>query len=324
MRSRRALLFLALTAGSVIAAVAYVAQASLGVDRSAPPATVAPGEGSRVVFRSRDGADPESNGRTAMVALARPGGPRRTLGRRCERSYFTREHGICLAPRGDFVLSYVAELLDARGQPRHELRLRGFPSRARISADGRLGTVTTFVNGHSYAAEGAFSTRTVVIDMRRGVQLLELEELTVLRDGRRIRGEDFNFWGVTFARDSNRFYATLATGGSTYLIQGDVRARTATVLHENVECPSLAPDGTRIAYKKLVGDSGEWRLHVLDLRTMAETPVAETRSVDDQVEWLDDRRLLYGHEGDVWTAAADGGGAPRVFLRHADSPAVVR
>ena len=33
---------------------------------------------------------------------------------------------------------------------------------------------------------------------------------------------DVNFWGVTFARDSDRFYATMATGGKTYLIEGSV------------------------------------------------------------------------------------------------------
>jgi hypothetical protein len=64
-----------------------------------------------------------------------------------------------------------------------------------------------------------------------------------------------NFWGITFARDSDRFYATMATGGrvaeigangGTHLIEGSVAARTAKVIHDNVECPSLSPDGTRI------------------------------------------------------------------------------
>ena len=41
------------------------------------------------------------------------------------------------------------------------------------------------------------------------------------------RRADFNFWGVTFARDGNRFYATLGTGGKTYLVEGDVAARQA-------------------------------------------------------------------------------------------------
>ena len=42
--------------------------------------------------------------------------------------------------------------------------------------------------------------------------IANLEELAVFRDGARLEAPDFNFWGVTFAADSDRFYATLATG----------------------------------------------------------------------------------------------------------------
>jgi hypothetical protein len=57
-----------------------------------------------------------------------------------------------------------------------------------------------------------------------------------------------------------------------------------------------------------------WRLHVLDLASGRETALAETRSVDDQVEWLDDERIMYGLAGDVWVVPADGGGKPRVYI----------
>jgi hypothetical protein len=63
---------------------------------------------------------------------------------------------------------------------------------------------------------------------------------------------------------------------------------------------------------------------VLDLATGRETPLAETRSVDDQVEWLDDNRILYGLIKDVWVVRADGRGKPRIYVRDALSPAVVR
>ena len=323
-RSRRTLAFVALCAASLLAAVAFVASAALGGGADGGTATAAAGRPGEILFRSRDASDPKGNGRIASVPAARASGARRSTGRRCERAYYTRTRGLCLAPRGSFLLTYVAEILGTGPELRRTVRLSGFPSRARISPDGRLGAVTTFVQGHSYAAEGAFSTRTVLIDMERGAELAELEQFAVERDGERIRAEDVNFWGVTFAEDSNRFFATLATGGSTYLIEGDVAARTATVRHENVECPSLSPDGTRIAYKKLVERPGVWRLHVLDLATMRETPLAETRSVDDQVEWLDDGRVLYGTENDVWTVPADGGGKPSVLIPEADSPAVIR
>jgi len=101
-----------------------------------------------------------------------------------------------------------------------------------------------------------------------------------------------------------------------------------------VECPDLSPDGTRVAYKHpLPGPQRRWRLHVLDLRTMVDTALSEARSVDDQVEWLDDSRLLYGLQDEgppptldvnLWTVPADGSGTPAMFLAHAASPAIVR
>src|SRR5207244_621595 len=128
------------------------------------------------------------------------------------------------------------------------------------------------------------STQTTLIDMASGATLGDLEQFSIWRDGARFQAPDFNFWGVTFARDSNRFYATLGSGGRTYLIEGDLTAREATVLRENVECPSLSPDDSRLVFKKRVERSGPgpvvWRLHLLDLATMVETPLVETHSVD--------------------------------------------
>jgi dipeptidyl aminopeptidase/acylaminoacyl peptidase len=194
-----------------------------------------------------------------------------------------------------------------------------------VSPDGRYGSVTQFVAGHSYADVGGFSTTTTLIDLRTARKIGQLEDFAVTRDGRELTAKDVNFWGVTFARDHDRFYATLATGGKIYLVEGSVRARTMKTIHDGVECPSLSPDGTRIAYKKRVGAGGKrWRLYVLDLRTMRETPLAETRSVDDQAEWLDDAHVLYGLHESIWMVPADGGGRPLTYAPQADSPAVVR
>ena len=63
---------------------------------------------------------------------------------------------------------------------------------------------------------------------------------------------------------------------------------------------------------------------MLDLATMRETPLGEQRSVDDQAEWLDDGHVLYGVDGAVWEADADGTGEPQRFIARADSPAAVR
>ena len=70
---------------------------------------------------------------------------------------------------------------------------------------------------------------------------------------------------------------------------------------------------------------------VLDLETMQETPLAEKENVDDQVEWLDNERILY-HKLDynapllasVFVLPADGTGKPEVFIPNAISPVVVR
>jgi hypothetical protein len=75
-----------------------------------------------------------------------------------------------------------------------------------------------------------------------------------------------------------------------------------------------------------------WRLHILDLNTGHKAIVNETRSVDDQAEWLDNDHLLYGlprniagsASTDIWLARADGTGEPRMFLANASSPCVVR
>lgn len=61
-----------------------------------------------------------------------------------------------------------------------------------------------------------------------------------------------------------------------------------------------------------------------------EAVVAESRSVDDQIEWLNDPTVVYGmgRDGeavtDVWPAPADGSGEPRLLVPAAWSPAVVR
>jgi hypothetical protein len=264
-------------------------------------------------------------GQLAVAPLGATPGHRTFQPLSCDRVYFAAGRGICLQHSKTFPNGLTAKLFASDMRVTHQVGLTGIPSRARVSPDGRYGAVTAFVAGDSYAAAGSFSTRTTLIDLARGTKLGSLEQFTVTRNGRQVTAVDVNFWGVTFARDSDRFYATLATAGKTYLIQGSVSGRTAHVIHDNVECPSLSPDGKLLAYKKRTGpSSAPWHLTVLDLATMRETPLAETRSVDDQVEWLDGHTLLYGVDKALWAVPADGSGRPRRFLTAADSPAVIR
>jgi len=248
----------------------------------------------------------------------------------CERIHYAARNGICLMyDSADLAQLVTVTLFGSDFKPRHQLTTNGLISRARVSPDGRYAAFTVFVTGHSYM-DADMSTATILLDTATGANLGNLEEFETWKDGQLYQAPEFNFWGVTFAQDSNQFYATLQNRSTIYLVQGDVAARKLTVLRENVECPSLSPDGTRIAFKKRTS-TGLWQLTVLDLATMQEIPLAEKESIDDQVEWLDNERILY-HKLDydapllasVFVLPANGSGKPEVFIPNAISPVVVR
>jgi len=248
-------------------------------------------------------------------------GPAVLAGPTCARVAFGAGEGLCLDSLGT---SMSVNVLDRRLNVVHQIQLAGVPSRARISPDGRWGGVTSFVVGHAYAAPGTFSTATTIIDMRTGKAVADLEkDFTVTNGGKVADERNRNFWGLTFAADGDTFYATLASGAKTWLIKGSISKRRAQTIHENVECPSLSPDGTRIGYKKAISHNPtKWRFTVLDLATGKETPLSETRSVDDQLAWLDDGHLLYSDGDRTWVVSADGSGRPRVWMPGTDSPTV--
>jgi hypothetical protein len=306
-------------AATLAAAPAVSAGGDLGALRSQP----------HLVFRST--ALGQGYGQVAVVPLSAPGGPRAFTPASCERVYATAADAICLSADRGLVTTYKAQLLDTGWAPARDLPLTGLPSRARLSRDGSLVATTTFVFGDSYANPGQFSTRTVVT-RTDGEVVGDIEKFELVVNGKVITAADKNLWGVTFL-DDDRFYATAASGGKTWLVDGSLSQRRVTSVRGDVECPSLSPDRTRIAFKKH-GDlpPGKWRLAVYDLRSGQETVLSETRSVDDQVEWLDDATVIYGlprddqtsASSDVWAARADGTGEPKVLVSDAWSPAVVR
>ncbi|MFI6445273.1 TolB family protein [Kitasatospora sp. NPDC050543] len=302
-----------------------VAQPGGPLVTAGPLSLRAPPDGRLLVFRNL--AWGPHRDELASVPADRPEGPRTASGVPCLRFHAAAGTGICLqAERGALQDTYRAVVLDAG---LHELRhfpVAGIPTRSRVSPSGHLAAWTVFVSGDSYAGTD-FSTRTSIVDTRDWTRYDNLEEFSVVKDGHPYQSHDVNIWGVTFADDST-FYATLATGGQTYLVHGDLAARTLTTLHQNVECPSLSPDGNRIAYKKRVpGLSADapWRLYVLDLATMTETATAEQRSIDDQALWSDGDTLLYAVPGDfgadLWSTPADGSGEPHRLLDAALAPA---
>ncbi|TQJ87668.1 TolB-like translocation protein [Streptomyces sp. SLBN-31] len=336
LRNRILVLLAALAALGAVA-VASVLHASARADRRdrAQPGgpqvtsgTVTLTTPGRMVFRNLAWG-PHRDELTTVPATG-PSGPRTASGVKCLRFYAASGTGVCLqAVHGAVSDTYRAVVLDAHLKERARYDVPGIPSRARVSPTGHFAAWTAFVGGDSYAGTN-FSTRAAILDVRTGKLTPSLEAYRVVKDGHVYRAADLNFWGVTFASDDRTFYATMATQGRTYLVRGDLRTRTVTTLHTNVECPSLSPDDARIAFKKRVRGlprDAPWRLYVLDLRTMRETPLAEPRSVDDQAVWRDAHTLVYALPGDygadLYTIPADGTGKPRRISTAAVSPAFV-
>jgi hypothetical protein len=270
--------------------------------------------------------------KVALASFAAPSDGAFVTDLPCLRVYFGGNKGICLTSTTDSAKgTWWADVFNERFQVEHHIPLTGEPSRVRVSPDGQLAAATVFESGHSYAEHG-FSTRTTLFDLTAGKSLGDLEQFQTKRNGDTFHAVDFNFWGVTFARDSNTFFATLDTAGVSYLVRGNAQQRTLEVVRANVECPSLSPDNSRLAFKKRVGarSLGWWQIAVLRLDTLAETVVnSETRSVDDQVEWLDDERVVYHltngtTAADLWAVRVDNTTPPQRLLQSAYSPAVVR
>lgn len=320
MDSRGGKITVALVVLCVVLGGGYVVYAALGPSQTSTDARPRAGGAAEVavMVRAVDPSSPTLNGGVFVVEDGKV--KRRSEDLACERVYYAGGRGICMgvAPSG---VDYTARIFDSRFETLHTITLLGLPSRARVSADGRYGAMTVFVAGDSYLESStAFSTRTTILDMASGEQLGQLEQFEVSKDGEPFDAVDFNFWGITFAADPNRFYATLATGEHHYLVEGNIEARSMRVLRGGVECPSLSPDGRQIAYKSRIEEENRWHLRALDLATLADHPVAENRSVDDQAEWLDDDTLAYAVGNSVYAVPADGSGQAELLVRDASSP----
>jgi hypothetical protein len=283
-----------------------------------------------IVFRSTNLRT--SYGMTAMVPVSDPGGPRAFTESSCNRVYATSQNFLCLVSSGGVVAASTAAVLDTNLNHVRDLPLAGVPSRARLSRDGKYAATTSFVAGDSYAS-ASFSTRTTITDLDGNSGSLGFENFRLIHLGEHISPVDRNYWGMTFAADDDTFYATVRFSGHTWLVRGSIARRTAVTLTQDAECPSLSPDGQHIVYKQRANrPAGRWRLVRYDIETGRITPLAEQRSVDDQVEWLDNGHVLYGlprpgaeaSVDDIWEVPADGSGAPRVLIPQAWSPAVVR
>ena len=337
--------FTALLIGCVVAGFAYLRFVGSSSDeqRDTVLVAIAP-PGSEARFRHESHLLFRNNGRgheygaVAITPMSRPGGPRVVTNLRCERVSFANGRGMCLTDEAGIVMTSGLDVFDADFRVLHHVALPGIASRARVAPNGRVGASTVFVSGDSYASD-SFSTRTNFFDLEKGRIIGDLGKFRVTKSGRRVDSVDRNYWGVTFASDSNTFYATLGTRGHRYLIRGDLARRRGVVIHDDIECPSVSPDGTRIAFKRRerggvfggVEAGAKWQLRVLDLRSGREVALAEPRGVDDQPMWFDDHEIGYAiprnavgiSANNIYKVPADGSGAPRLVVASGWSPTLV-
>ncbi|MFD1149050.1 TolB family protein [Saccharothrix hoggarensis] len=303
----------------VVAGAVYVTAAVLDGRPVAPaPAAAASAEGDLMYVELADGRS-----RVERLDLADPA-VRTATDQSCQRFYRAGGTAVCLELEGPGP-TYAAEV-SRDGAVVRSVPLPGIPSRAKVSASGRIVSWTSFVTGDSYAVPGGFSTRTGYLDVTTGEVVESLEGFVADVEGKRWEAQDVNYWGLTVGADDRTFYATLASGGYTWLVKGDLVDRRVESLRRDAECPSLSPDGTKIAYKKRIGRLGPWDLAVLDLATGVERRLPGTAGVDDQATWLDDERIAFAavprdaQRAAVHLVDADGATPATLLVPDATSP----
>lgn len=269
------------------------------------------------------------------LAIRHADGTRTLLDRTCLRVHISADHGVCISQNEGIVPTFTTTFFEAVN-PEVEIKSypSALPSRARISPEGTLSAVTAFVTGSSYADIGGEATTIVTIDeidssrLLRGITGFEIDS-----DESRFDNLNPQYWGITFV-DENEFYITGYFGEQPEVMHGWVDMLTMEPTGLIGSCPSLSPDGRTLVYKELQ-DDGSFQLVAVDLETDESWALGETRSVDDQVEWLDDDTILYAlhpdgredlvqPEFDIWMVDIAPGSEPEIFLPNADSPAVAR
>lgn len=265
----------------------------------------------------------------------------------CDRAHASTDRLVCVRPSNSFAASTRAtsEMYSVASDGFRLLGVAasGVPSRARVSPDGVNGVSTVFVSGHSYLEIGQFATSTTVYHQADdGTRLYDLERDFTVEAGDPALTDDRyqmvggNWWGASFAPDSDEFYVTFGVGASVEILRGSVSERRLTPFYPNASCPSVSPDGRLIVAKRpRVGDDGVViELVAIDVASGDTVVLPESRMVEDQVEWLDDDTIIYAmpHAGqtggpqpamDLWALDLAPGATPRLFLPYASSPGVI-
>jgi hypothetical protein len=273
-------------------------------------------------------APARAHGRVAMSSPSRSD-RRYVTPLQCGRVHFAGGQGVCLHEVADgTTVTYLADLFDRTLRRTQRLQLAGVPTRVRVSPDGRLAAVTTYAEEESPAGE-RLAIESVLIDLGDGRVVADLREFAIDAALAAAITGPIDFASVSFDKDGDRIFATLTTPLERYVVVGSLRERRLRALTANLATEALSPDGTRLVVKQRVGERGFWQLLVLDLATLTTRPLDQNgRTVDDQVEWLDDGQVIYHDATDqgtgIWVLAADGQSKPRLLLPDAFSPVVVR
>jgi hypothetical protein len=279
-----------------------------------------------VIYRAL--APREAYGRVALLEL-RLGVQPKVTSLSCLRLHYAGGYGLCATQQlRDGKSANILAVFDRTLQIRSEVVLDGIPTRLRVSPDGQYGAVTTYAEEETAQSE-RLATRTRIVDMARGVELVDLRDFRVDYDDLPELDGPRDFSSVTFERDSDRFFATLMVADDRYLVAGSVRERRVTAIRSGVASEALSPDGSVLAVKRLLPERGFWQVAVINLHTWIERDLRQgPRSVDDQVEWLDDEHVMYhdvdGDTTSLWSLPVDGVTGPAVLLQHAYSGSVQR
>jgi hypothetical protein len=308
-----------------LAATALAAAMALSVVAIWPAGMPAP---PFVVFRTL--APKNAHGRIAVHPLnATDKNERHVTPLSCARVHYSAGAGICIVeePEGR-VVRQIAYTFDAAFMRRHKLPLKGIPVRVRLSPDGRRAGITIYAEEETPDGE-RLATESIIVDVAAGSVIADLREFALDISGQAPLTGPIDIASVTFHADSDRFFASLLSETRRYLVEGSVNSRALRIVRPGIANEALSADGKRLIAKRRVGERGYWQITIVDLDTWQERDLLQgPRSVDDQVDWLDDAHVLYHDVNDagtgVWKLAIDGVTAPQLLLADAFSPSVQR
>ena len=277
-----------------------------------------------VMFRTL--APKEMHGRVSMVPAGKPGSTRHVSSLSCARVHYAGGTGLCLIEEASgATVVHAAYLFDRTFTRGQRIDLTGIPTRARVSPSGRMAAITVYAEEHAPNGEERLATSSIIIDVTSGTVLANLRDFTIDGSGQPPLDGPLDFAGVSFARDGDRFFATMSTAAEHYVVEGSIAARRVTVVASGMVSEALSSDGNHLIVKKQIGDRGRWQLAVFDLGTNTERALNQgPRSVDDQVEWLDARHVMYHDATEqgtgVWALKTDGIAGPQLLIPDAYSP----